>query len=63
MTAGTTTVDDKAAKPGSTILLTPQDDKTRGALRVAAEAGRFTITSDVDTDSGVVAYEIKDLIS
>ena len=60
LTAGTTTVDDKAARAGSTILLTPQDDRTKGTLRVAAEAGRFTITSDVATDSGVVAYEIRD---
>jgi hypothetical protein len=57
--AGAVTVADPAAEQGSTILLTPQGADTEGTLRVAAEKGRFTITSSVATDSGVVAYEIR----
>jgi hypothetical protein len=59
LVAGAVTVADPAAKPNSRILLTPQDDHTEGTLGVAVKEGGFTITSSVDTDSGVVAYEIR----
>jgi hypothetical protein len=60
LTSGAVVVPNTAVSLNSRILLTGQDDRVLGALRVSARSAgvSFTIRSSVRTDSGVVAYEI-----
>lgn len=60
LSGGTILVNNANITATSRIFLTPQDNSTTGALRVSARSAgvSFTITSSVNTDSGVVAYEI-----
>lgn len=58
--AGTVTVANTSVTANSRIFLTGQDDNVKGALRVSARVAgtSFSITSNDNTDTGVVAYQI-----
>ena len=60
LVGGSVTVSNTSVTAASRIFLTPQDNATTGALRVAGRTSgtSFTITSSNAGDTGVVAYEI-----
>lgn len=60
LVAGTVTVANTSITANSRIFLTAQDNNTVGALRISARSVgvNFTITSSLNTDTGVVAFEI-----
>jgi hypothetical protein len=60
LVAGTVIVANTSVTANSTIFLSAQDNNTTGALRVANRivGTSLTITSNNETDTGVVAYEI-----
>lgn len=60
LVAGTVVVANTAVTANSRIFLTPQDNNTTGTVRVSARVAgtSFTILSTVNTDTGVIAYEI-----
>lgn len=60
LVAGTVTVSNTSITANSRIMLTAQDNNTVGSLRISARtvSTDFTITSSLNTDTGVVAYEI-----
>ena len=60
LVAGTVVVANTSVTASSRIFLTAQDNNTTGHLRVSARTAgtSFTILSTVNTDTGVIAYEI-----
>lgn len=60
LTGGTVTVANTSVTANSRIFLTAQDNNSVGSLRISARTAgiSFDITSSVNTDNGVVAFEI-----
>jgi len=59
LVAGVATVSNTSITANSRIFLTAQDNNSIGALRISARTvgASFTITSSLNTDNGVVAWE------